>query len=218
MYKYVIFDLDGTLADTLEDLANAMNYALSREGLDIYSVDAYRTMVGSGIMNLIKKASKQEGSNIILSIKKYFEKYYGEHSKDTTCEYEGIGKMLKNLKEREIVTAVLSNKPDTFVGDILSSLYPDIVFEAAWGKREKFPTKPAPESLFALMKEIGAEKKSTVYVGDSNIDVFTAKNGGIDFIGCSWGFRGEQELREAGAKLVAHSSSELEKLIIGEEF
>lgn len=216
MYKYAIFDLDGTLADTLEDLANAMNYALSREGLDIYPTDAYRIMVGSGIINLIKKASKQENPDIILSVKKHFEKYYGEHFKDTTCEYEGTGKMLEHLKEKGIVTAVLSNKPDAFVGDILSSLYPDIVFKAAWGKREEFPTKPAPESLLALMKEIGAEKKSTVYVGDSNIDVFTAKNGEIDFIGCSWGFRGEKELREAGAELVAHSSSELEKLIIGE--
>lgn len=216
MYKYVIFDLDGTLADTLEDLANAMNYALRVEELDTHPTDAYRNMVGSGLINFIKKASKQDSSDIILSVKKHFEEYYGEHFKDTTCEYDGAGKMLEHLKERGIATAVLSNKPDAFVGDILSSLYPDIVFEAKWGKKEEFPVKPDPESLFAIMKEIGAEKKSTVYVGDSNIDVFTAKNGGIDFIGCSWGFRGEQELREAGAELVAHSISELEKLIIGE--
>ena len=153
---------------------------------------------------------------IILSIKKHFEQYYGEHFKDTTCEYEGTGKMLKNLKERGVATAVLSNKPDAFVGDILSSLYPDIVFEAKWGKKEEFPVKPNPESLFAIMEEIGADKESTVYIGDSDVDVFTAKNGGIDFIGCSWGFRGEQELCSAGAELIAHSNSELERLIIGE--
>ena len=106
--------------------------------------------------------------------------------------------------------------PDAFVGDILSSLYPDIVFEAKWGKKEEFPVKPNPESLFAIMEEIGADKESTVYIGDSDVDVFTAKNGGIDFIGCSWGFRGEQELCSAGAELIAHSNSELERLIIGE--
>ncbi|MBQ2444374.1 MAG: HAD family hydrolase [Clostridia bacterium] len=216
MYKYAIFDLDGTLANTLEDLANAMNYALSVEGMDTHPKDAYRNMVGSGIINFIKKASNQDSSDIILSIKKHFEQYYGEHFKDTTCEYEGTGKMLKNLKERGVATAVLSNKPDAFVGDILSSLYPDIVFEAKWGKKEEFPVKPNPESLFAIMEEIGADKESTVYIGDSDVDVFTAKNGGIDFIGCSWGFRGEQELCSAGAELIAHSNSELERLIIGE--
>ena len=216
MYKYAIFDLDGTLANTLEDLANAMNYALSVEGMDTHPKDAYRNMVGSGIINFIKKASNQDSSDIILSIKKHFEQYYGEHFKDTTCEYEGTGKMLKNLKERGVATAVLSNKPDAFVGDILSSLYPDIVFEAKWGKKEEFPVKPNPESLFAIMQEIGADKKSTVYIGDSDVDVFTAKNGGIDFIGCSWGFRGEQELCSAGAELIVHSNSELERLIIGE--
>ena len=216
MYKYAIFDLDGTLANTLEDLANAMNYALSVEGMDTHPKDAYRNMVGSGIINFIKKASNQDSSDIILSIKKHFEQYYGEHFKDTTCEYEGTGKMLKNLKERGVATAVLSNKPDAFVGDILSSLYPDIVFEAKWGKKEEFPVKPNPESLFAIMEEIGADKESTVYIGDSDVDVFTAKNGGIDFIGCSWGFRGEQELCSAGAELIAHSNSELERFIIGE--
>ncbi len=216
MYKYAIFDLDGTLANTLEDLANAMNYALSVEGMDTHPKDAYRNMVGSGIINFIKKASNQDSSDIILSIKKHFEQYYGEHFKDTTCEYEGTGKMLKNLKERGVATAVLSNKPDAFVGDILSSLYPDIVFEAKWGKKEEFPVKPNPESLFAIMEEIGADKESTVYIGDSDVDVFTAKNGGIDFIGCSWGFRGEQELCSAGAELIVHSNSELERLIIGE--
>ena len=216
MYKYAIFDLDGTLANTLEDLANAMNYALSVEGMDTHPKDAYRNMVGSGIINFIKKASNQDSSDIILSIKKHFEQYYGEHFKDTTCEYEGTGKMLKNLKERGVATAVLSNKPDAFVGDILSSRYPDIVFEAKWGKKEEFPVKPNPESLFAIMEEIGADKESTVYIGDSDVDVFTAKNGGIDFIGCSWGFRGEQELCSAGAELIAHSNSELERLIIGE--
>ena len=216
MYKYAIFDLDGTLANTLEDLANAMNYALSVEGMDTHPKDAYRNMVGSGIINFIKKASNQDSSDIILSIKKHFEQYYGEHFKDTTCEYEGTGKMLKNIKERGVATAVLSNKPDAFVGDILSSLYPDIVFEAKWGKKEEFPVKPNPESLFAIMEEIGADKESTVYIGDSDVDVFTAKNGGIDFIGCSWGFRGEQELCSAGAELIVHSNSELERLIIGE--
>ena len=216
MYKYAIFDLDGTLANTLEDLANAMNYALSVEGMDTHPKDAYRNMVGSGIINFIKKASNQDSSDIILSIKKHFEQYYGEHFKDTTCEYEETGKMLKNLKERGVATAVLSNKPDAFVGDILSSLYPDIVFEAKWGKKEEFPVKPNPESLFAIMEEIGADKESTVYIGDSDVDVFTAKNGGIDFIGCSWGFRGEQELCSAGAELIVHSNSELERLIIGE--
>ncbi len=220
MYQFAIFDLDGTLAYTLQDLANAVNYALTKRGFSPYLTDEYRQMVGSGAINLLRKASKSDDERIIDGLKKDFDEYYARHYTDTTVPYDGTAKMLAGLQRHGIKMAVLSNKPDKFVCDILRYLYPDIHFVAMWGKKDGFPVKPDPKSFQAILAEIGADKSQTVYVGDSNVDVMTAKNGGSDFIGCAWGFRGKAELIEAGAfpERIADNMKELEQLILGGKY
>ena len=219
MYHFAVFDLDGTLAYTLQDLADAVNYALTNHGFLPYPTDDYRTMVGNGIVNLLKTASKQNDERILSVLKQDFERYYSDHYLDTTTIYKGGDVMLSHLQNRGIRIGVLSNKSDEFVSDILRCLYPEIRFDAMWGKKEQFPTKPDPSSLNALLTELGADKTKTVYIGDSNVDVLTARNGGIDFIGCSWGFRGKQELINAGVnpEKIVDNNFELEKMILGEQ-
>ena len=219
MYQYVIFDLDGTLAYTLQDLADAFNYALEKNGFSPYPTEDYRWMVGSGATNLLKKASKTDEENSITALKSDFYHYYALHYTDTLEPYEGMAEMLKRLQNRGIKMGVLSNKSDCFVSGILHYLYPEIHFSAMWGKKENFPVKPDPKSFEALMREMGADKQQSVYVGDSHVDVQTAKNGGVNFLGCAWGFRGKEELIKSGvlAENIADDTCALEKLIVGEE-
>lgn len=216
MYKYAIFDLDGTLANTLEDLADAVNYALEKNGFTPYPTESYRLMVGSGRVNLIKKATKSDNEETINSVKADFDEYYSANSVNKTCAYPQSEQVLENLQSKGVTLAVLSNKPDIFVKTILSKLFPNISFKEAWGKKEEYAIKPNPESLNAILEKLGADKSNTVYIGDSNVDVFTAHNGKVDVIGCTWGFRGETELVEAGADKIAHTYTELEAIILGE--
>lgn len=216
MYKYAIFDLDGTLANTLEDLADSVNYALKKNGFETYPTEAYKQMVGSGIINLVKRASKCDDEAVIGSLKADFDEYYSANVVNKTCAYPLSGQVLEALQSNGITLAVLSNKPDIFVKAILDKLFPDISFKEAWGKKEEYAIKPNPESLNAMLNKLGAEKSETVYIGDSNVDILTAQNGEIDVIGCTWGFRGENELVEAGADKIAHTYSELGAFILGE--
>lgn len=217
MIKLVVFDLDGTLADTLADLANAMNFALARQNLPTYPVDDYRHFVGNGVDNLIRvtmgNAFTPEGAE---RTKADFKAYYAEHCKDCTVAYDGLEQMLDRLAATGIATAVISNKPNQFVPEILSALYPRHTFLSAWGQQDKFPRKPSPESLEALIKQSGFQKSDTLYVGDSNVDVMFAHNAGVRVCGVSWGFRGAQELREAGADDIVDSAEELYLLVNGE--
>ncbi|MEE1056514.1 MAG: HAD family hydrolase [Acutalibacteraceae bacterium] len=217
MYKFAVFDLDGTLANTLEDLANAVNYALEKNGYEKYPVDTYKQMVGSGVVNLIKRAIKSDNEEMVKTVKADFDKFYSTHIIDTTCAYPGGYDMLVNLQKNGVILAVLSNKPHSFVSTILDRLYPEIEFKASWGKKEEYAIKPSPQSLNALLDEIGADKSNTVYIGDSDVDVYTAKNGEVDFIGCAWGFRGEKEMIQAGADAsrIVYTNKELQQFIIG---
>ena len=215
MIKLVVFDLDGTLADTLADLANAVNFALDQQSLQTYPVDDYRRFVGNGVDNLIRvtmgNAYTPEGAG---RAKADFQKYYAAHCKDCTVAYDGLEKLLDRLDAEKTATAVISNKPDRFVPEILSALYPHHTFLSAWGQRDEFPRKPSPESLEALIARSGFQKSDTLYVGDSNVDVMFAHNAGVRVCGVSWGFRGAQELREAGADYIVNSAEELYGLVI----
>ena len=216
MYKYAIFDLDGTLANTLEDLADAVNYALVKNGFEPHSTESYKLMVGSGIVNLVKRASNCDNELTVKALKTDFDKYYNDNVVNKTCAYPLSEQVLKNLQSKGITLAVLSNKPDMFVEAILNKLFPNVKFKEAWGKKEEFPIKPDPASLNAMIEKMGADKSETIYIGDSNVDVLTAHNGKIDVIGCTWGFRGETELVQAGADMIAHTYTELEAMILGE--
>ncbi len=212
--KLIVFDLDGTLADTLKDLGTAMNTALSREGLPGYSMEEYRHLVGNGIDRLVRDtmadAYTPEGA---MRVKAAFQAYYADHCRDYTVAYDGIAALLDRLDADQTATAVISNKPNQFVPEILSALYPHHTFLGAWGQRDEFPRKPSPESLEAMIAQNGFQKSDTLYVGDSNVDVMFAHNAGVMVCGVSWGFRGAEELREAGADFIVNSAEELYNLI-----
>lgn len=219
MYNYVIFDLDGTLADTLEDLANAVNFALQENDLAVYPVAEYRFFVGSGVNRLIKKVMAHHSKDPVLveKVRQDFARYYSKHSIDQTVSYPGVYALLKALNQKGVKLAVLSNKPHDYVGAILDKLFPDVHFEAAWGKKEEYEIKPNPQSLLAMMENIGAKSNNSLYVGDSDVDVKTAINAGIAFAGVEWGFRGREELREAGAKHTFDCAESLLAFIIKDE-
>ena len=214
MIKLVVFDLDGTLADTLKDLGTAMNAALASENLPGYPIDSYRRFVGNGIDNLVR-VTMADGYTPAgaIRVKAAFQAYYTDHCKDYTAPYDGVGELLSKLEHDGIMTAVISNKPDIFVPDILQKLYPAHRFDAMWGQRDIFPRKPSPDSLNALIAQVGCDKSEVLYVGDSDVDVVFAHNAGVKVCGVSWGFRGAEELQAAGADWIVNSTEELYRVI-----
>ena len=214
MLKLIAFDLDGTVADTLADLACAVNFALSQQGLPTYKVDEYRTFVGNGVDRLMRDtmgpAYTPDGAE---RMKSDFQSYYASHCLDYTAPYDGISELLARLARDGYLTAVVSNKPDRFVPEILSALYPEHKFVYAWGQRQDIPRKPDPTALNRLIELCGVEKSQTLYVGDSNVDVSFAHNAGVPVCGVSWGFRGARELKEAGADHIVNTPAELYELI-----
>lgn len=214
MIKLVAFDLDGTVADTLADLAAAVNYALTRRGLKPYPVEAYRQFVGNGVDNLMKTVLKEHATpEAVAQMKADFTAYYADHCLDYTKDYPGMADLLKSLDDRGFKTAVISNKPDRFVPGILQKLYPDHSFSPAWGQQPDIPRKPAPDALLKAIELCGVTKDETLYVGDSNVDVVFAHNAGVKVCGVSWGFRGAQELKEAGADVIVSDAEEILHLI-----
>jgi len=138
-----------------------------------------------------------------------FDAEYKVHCNDNTSAYAGCYELLKKLNESEIKIGVLSNKPDEFVADILKKVYPGITFDMAWGNKKEFPPKPDKASLLKLLELAGMTKKDCLYIGDSNVDVFTAQNAGVDMLGVEWGFRDKQELMEAGAPIVVDTAEKI---------
>ena len=214
MIKLAAFDLDGTVADTLTDLAQAMNYALTEQNLPTYPVDDYRQLVGNGVDKLIQDAMAgaytPEGA---AQVKADFQRFYAEHCLDFTDAYPGMGELLKKLHEDGVITAVISNKPNQFVPLILQKLYPEHEFAYASGQQPDIPRKPDPTALEKLLTFCGVEKDEALYVGDSNVDVVFAHNAGVKVCGVSWGFRGKKELEEAGADYLVDTADELYNII-----
>ncbi len=211
MFKIAVFDLDGTLADSLTDLAICVNLGLAAAGLPEKPVKNFKTYVGNGRAKLIWRAMDGVKDEQLFDIvEKTFNEEYALRCTDNTTAYNGCAKLLEGLKSRGIMTAVLSNKPDEFVERILRKLYPSHSFAAAWGKKPEFKPKPDGEALNALLKLCKVyDRSECIYVGDSDVDVFTAQNAGVAMAGVEWGFRGKNELISAGAPFVAASADEL---------
>lgn len=213
MTKLCIFDLDGTLVNSLYDLADAMNYALVKNGFEPHDREKYRFMVGNGISSLADRAmvipkgmATDEQKKQVLAD---FNEYYDIHCMDKTVPYDGIKDVLDELDKRNIKYAVMSNKPDEFAKIIVEKLFPENKFATIWGKRENYERKPSPQAVFALIKEVGVDKSECLYIGDSNVDVFTAQNAGLKCCAVSWGFRPKKELSDAGAEFIADKPSEI---------
>ena len=213
-YKLVAFDLDGTVADTLADLAASVNAALTLHGLPTYPRDAYRHFVGNGVDNLIRNVLADAYTPVLADqVKADFNVYYAAHSMDYTTDYPGVADLLARLSADGVMTAVISNKPDAFVPTILHALYPDHRFTYLSGQRAGIPRKPAPDALQLLLRELGVRPDETLYVGDSDVDVAFAHAAGVKVCGVSWGFRGADELRAAGADCIADNIDELAGVI-----
>ena len=202
MYKTYIFDLDGTLLDTLSDLAAAVNYALRTHGMPEHSIDDVRRFVGNGVRKLMERAIPDGAANPQFDETfATFRQYYMAHSLDTTRPYEGIPEALAALKARGCRLAVVSNKMMAATQELCQHFFPDTI-EVAIGENEAegIRKKPAPDTVFATLKALGVGKEGAVYVGDSDVDIETARNSGLPCISVLWGFRDRDFLIQHGAK------------------
>lgn len=212
MKKAAVFDLDGTLLYSLEDLWRSTNQALAHSGYPPRTLDEVREFVGNGVGRLIHLAvpqgTKEKEEAQCLT---FLREYYKEHMREHTRPYDGVPEMLANLQSMGIRTAILSNKFHTAVCE-LSQEYFDGKIDMAQGEQSGIPRKPDPAGLLRLMEKLSVTAQETVYLGDSPEDVFTAKRAGVDFIGVTWGYRSLAQLQEAGAVRWIRHPEELAKL------
>lgn len=211
--KAVIWDLDGTLLNTLDDLAASVNAALAMNGMPLRSTEEVRAFVGNGIRNLMMRAMPGGEANPAFDkALEDFTRHYGAHSRDRTRPYDGILEMLDKLSGEGVKHAIVSNKID-FAVKALSRAYFGERMCAAIGDDPSRARKPAPDSVLAAMREMGVTAQETVYVGDSDVDVLTARNAGVLCVAVLWGFRDEACLRAAGAERLARTPDELREII-----
>ena len=211
--KAIIFDLDGTLLDTLEDLKNAVNAALEHYKMPRRSLDEVRSFVGNGLRNLMIRAVPDGEENPKFEdALSYLKDYYAIHCKDNTGPYPGIMEMLDELKERGITMAIVSNKIDSAVKE-LDKEYFNGYMSAAIGEMEGVARKPAPDTVLKALEECDLKPEDAIYVGDSDVDIATAKNTGIPCISVSWGFRDTAFLKEHGATQIIDNPAELLELV-----
>lgn len=211
--KSIIFDLDGTLLDTLADLTDSVNEALKVHSLPLRTSDEIRRFVGNGARNLIACVVPGGESNPVFELTlNIYKNYYEYHCKDNTKPYDGTLQMLKELKQRGVKIAVVSNKPDDAVKILCKEYFEDYV-DVAIGATEDMARKPAPDALLKAMEELGVSKEEVMYIGDSDVDIETAENAGVRFVAVTWGFRGCEFLKEHGAKELIALPMELLYLI-----
>ena len=215
MYKAIIFDLDGTLIDSLEDLANSTNLALAEQGFKTHEIPAYRYFIGQGVKKLIEMTLPEDARTPETAAKTrtLFDKYYGEHYLDKTKPYDGILEVIAALREKGVKMAVVSNKPNMFVEKITEKLFPKGSFATFLGQRDTIPRKPDPAACFEVCRVMDVRPEDCLYLGDSGVDMETAVNAGMFPVGAAWGFRQEDEIRSHGAKALIHRPAELLELV-----
>jgi len=213
-YKAVLFDLDGTILETLEDLSNSVNFALAKNNYPTHSIDAIRLFVGNGIRKLMER-SCPVGSSVeeVDRVHSDFTEHYKVHCNDKTRPYDGIIEMLDTLRAHGVKLAVLSNKADYAVKD-LCKLHFDGLFDVAQGEITGIPRKPSPEGVNIILEKLGVSSAECAYIGDSDVDVETARNSGLDCIAVDWGFRDRDNLLNAGAKIIVSTAEELTNMLI----
>lgn len=208
-YQAVIFDLDGTLLNTLTDLADSTNYALKTMGFPERTIDEVRRFVGNGVEKLIERAVPEKtDAETTEKTLRIFKEYYSQNMTNKTEPYPGIPEVLAELKKKQIPVGIVSNKFDAAVKDLRDRFFSTSI-ETAIGESANVAKKPAPDTCIEAMQEMGITTEHTVYVGDSDVDIKTAENSGLDCISVTWGFRDEEFLREHGAVTIIHKPEEL---------
>ncbi len=214
MYDPIIFDLDGTLLNTLGDLADAGNFALAKFGYPAHPEEKYKTFVGNGIPKLIERilpegTSAEERERVHAA----FSEYYALHKADRTTPYPGITELLKELRSRGVTAVCNTNKAHGYSVDLLNGFFGDLLAEVS-GDSGRFPRKPAPDAALCFSQKYKRENAKPLYVGDSSVDMQTAQNAGIDACGVLWGFRARDELERFSPKFIAEDTAQLREYIL----
>ena len=213
-YRLAVFDLDGTILDTLEDLTDSTNHALAVNGLPERSIDEVRRFVGNGIRNLIERAVPEgTGEELTDRVFSEFREYYAIHCFDKTKPYEGILECMKDIRRDGMQVAVVSNKADFAVQELCERFFAGLS-DISVGEREGVRRKPCPDSVLHVLDSLGVKKEDAVYIGDSEVDIKTAENAGIDEIAVEWGFRDSGYLRTQGAKSLVKTPAELYMMLM----
>lgn len=212
MKKAVIFDLDGTLVNSIYDLADGVNFALEKNGYPTHPEESYLIFVGNGIKKLIERALGDKATEqTVAKVRADFETYYRDHCCDRTRAYEGITELLDTFKKNGVKLAVCSNKAQKFTEYIVNTIFGENTFDFVYGQRPELLMKPAPDCIFFVAENLGVTIEECIYIGDSNVDIMAGNNAGVDTLGVTWGFRTEQELRETGAKHIVHKTHQIQE-------
>lgn len=209
----VMFDLDGTLADTLQDLANAANHAIALHGRPPHPLTAYRHFVGQGVENLFRAALDTEDDALIMPCVERFKAHLAAHQYDHSSPYDGVPELLDALVQRGVKIAVMSNKPDERTVEMVDTLFGRWRWDAVRGHRAGYAVKPDPTAALEIARELDVPPDAWAYVGDTRADMLTGTAAGFFTVGVTWGFRDEDELRTSGAHAIIHHPSELPGLL-----
>ena len=214
--KLVILDLDGTLLNTIGDLAHCCNHMLSLRGLDPHSYDEYCTFVGNGVTRLVERALPEHlrTAEYVASARKDFVEYYYNNIDSHTVVYKGVAEMIKALAEAGVTLAVASNKFHDGTVRLIERFFGQYEWSAIYGNREDFPLKPDPAIVDLIVEQCGATKEKTFMIGDSGVDLKTAKDAGVHSIGVTWGFRPREELTENGAEYIVDTPEDILKIVL----
>ena len=217
-HKIVIFDLDGTLLNTIGDLAAACEVVMIKRSLPSHTLEEYTSFVGNGIRNLVERSLPEEYryDEYIDCAKVDFVDYYTRNIRNNTRPYEGITALVADLEAAGVKIAVASNKFQQGTEELVAHFFPTTHFVAVYGNREGFPLKPDAALIAEILSKADAKKSECVMVGDSAVDIHTARNAGIRSVGVSWGFRPHTELEQAGADRIADSVEQLREILLGE--
>lgn len=215
MKRLVIFDLDGTLLNTISDLGAATNHALKESGYPQHNLASYPMFVGNGVTRLIERALPEDvrTPEIIASMREKFREYYDEHMADATEPYPGMRRLLSDLVDMDVKVAVASNKYQQAVEKLIAHFFPDIPWCAVEGQKEGVPVKPDPSIVFEILGKVPTRKSKVLYVGDSGVDMETARRACVDSCGVTWGFRPVKELRDTYADNIVNSPDEIINIV-----
>jgi len=218
-YKAIIFDLDGTLLDTISDITDSCNAALKRDNYHTYSESEYKYFVGRGVDVLISTViDKGElDPSIFHQLKLAYIEEYALRQNNKTKIFDGIMKVLVDLKAEGVLLNILSNKPHFQTKKVVDYYFPNFSFDLVYGKKPKFEIKPNPDSAFDLIHRLNLEPKDILYIGDTNVDIQTAVNAGFKSVGVLWGFRPVEELVKAGADYIVSNPTDIYKIMVGDD-